>query len=304
MGTTLDHWRQRFAATPYAQRLGAEIETLEPDAVSLRLPFREENTNPGRALHGGVNASLLLFAGCLAAETGLDGDLDLEAGPIDLSVQYLAAAIGEDIAAEGRVLRRGREIVFSEGTVRNGEGRALAQGLVTYRAVDREVAARASASDPEPERADPRGFITGELDPGPMGRGIARAPFIGSTMSIDHMGEGRSLLSMDPRPELMDGSGSHHPGAVAALMDTAGAMASWSLVPLGNHKAMTPGLQVSFVAPSRGERLLALARTVRKHAETFSNRVDVIGESTGRLMAHGLLTYRIVVGEKLPSGER
>ncbi len=78
-------------------------------------------------------------------------------------------------------------------------------------------------------------------------------------------------------------------------------MASWSLVPPGNHKAMTPGLQVSFVAPSRGERLRALARTVRKHAETFSNRVEVVAAESGRLVAHGLLTYRIVVGEKLPT---
>ena len=84
-------------------------------------------------------------------------------------------------------------------------------------------------------------------------------------------------------------------------LDSAGAMASWSLVPLGLHKAMTPGIQVAFVAPSRGERVVALARNLAKHAETFSNRVELVGAASGRLLAHGLLTYRIVVGEKLPA---
>ena len=34
---------------------------------------------------------------------------------------------------------------------------------------------------------------------------------------------------------------------------------------------------------------------------TFSNRVDLVTAETGRSVAQGLLTYRIVVGEKLPS---
>ncbi len=301
MASTLETWRRRFADTPYVRRLGCEVDALEADRVRLRLPFREENTNPGKALHGGVNASLLAFAGSLAAESGLDPDADLEAGPIDLSVQYLAAAIDEEIYAEGQVSRRGREIVFTEAKVRNADGRVLAEGLLTYRAVDRATAERAAADDPASRRIDPSSFVTGELDPGPMGRGIARAPFIGSTMSIDHMRDGRSVLTMEAKPELLDARGSHHAGAITALMDTAGAMASWSLVPLGNHKAMTPGIQVSFVAPSLGERLVALSENFRKHAETFSNRVEVVAAESGRLVAHGLLTYRIVVGEKLPT---
>jgi uncharacterized protein (TIGR00369 family) len=301
MTAALDAWRKRFDETPYVRRLGARIEAFESDRVRLALPYLESNSNPGRALHGGIHASLLCFAGSLAAESGLDPGADLEAGPLDLSVQYLAAAIGEDVGAEGRVLRRGRDLVFCEARVTNREGRALAQGLVTYRAVERAVAERAAASDPEPARIDAAGFVAGPLDPGPMGRAIARAPFIGSTLAIEHMQGGRARLVMDARPELLDASGSHHPGAIAALVDTAGAMASWSLVPPGNHKAMTPGIQVGFVAPSRGERIAALALNVRKHADRFSNRVDVVGLESGRLVAHGLLTYRIVVGEQLPT---
>ena len=78
-------------------------------------------------------------------------------------------------------------------------------------------------------------------------------------------------------------------------------MASWSMVPPGPHKAMTPGIQVSFIGPSMGEPVVALAQNIRKHAETFSNRVDLVTAETGRPVAQGLLTYRIVVGEALPT---
>lgn len=295
-------WTERFAATPYVQRLGVELGSVGEDRVELALPFREANTNPpGKALHGGVNASLIACAGALAAELGFEPDVEYESGVVDLSVVYLAAAVGEDVRAEGRVLRRGREIVFAEGRVTNAAGRLLAQGLVTYRAVPREVAERAAREDPVPERIDSAAFVTVPYEPGPMGRSLGRAPFMGSILTIDHMVDGRAVLSMDAKPELLDGAGSHHPGALAALLDSAGAMASWSLVPLGLHKAMTPGIQIAYVAPSRGEGVLALARNLGKHAETFSNRVELVGATTGRLLAHGLLTYRIVVGERLPS---
>jgi hypothetical protein len=36
-------WRKRFEATPYVQRLGCVVESLEPDSVRLRLPNQEAN---------------------------------------------------------------------------------------------------------------------------------------------------------------------------------------------------------------------------------------------------------------------
>ena len=44
---------------------------------------------------------------------------------------------GEDIFAEGRVLKRGKEIIYSDVRVTNAAGKLLAQGTVTYRIVER-----------------------------------------------------------------------------------------------------------------------------------------------------------------------
>src|SRR5215472_12509198 len=94
-----------IAATPYCARLGVVVESLEPDRARIRIPYKDENSNPGKALHGGVVASTIDITGVLASATGLGDGQRVDAGTLELSVDYLAAAIGEDIVADGRVLR-------------------------------------------------------------------------------------------------------------------------------------------------------------------------------------------------------
>jgi uncharacterized protein (TIGR00369 family) len=90
--------------------------------------------------------------------------------------------------------------------------------------------------------------------------------------------------------------GALHGGAVAALIDTTGAMASWSLVPLDpRNKASTPALHVTHHAPAAGEAVEAEARTLRRTDELFHNTVTVRGAESGRLVASGTVLYRIVV---------
>src|SRR5215831_11219941 len=132
-----DALRARCERIPYHGSLGVRVESIEGDRVRLRIPFKDENSNPGRALHGGVSASVIEIAGGLAAWTGLEERPGLETSTLDLSVNYLAAAIGEDIVANAAVLRRGKEIVYSEVDVRTDAGKRIAVGLVTYRAFDR-----------------------------------------------------------------------------------------------------------------------------------------------------------------------
>ena len=122
----------RFEQAPYSRGLGVRIELAAPQQARIRIPFKDEIANPGRALHGGVMASAIDIAGALAAWSGIDNRPDLETGTLDLSVNYLAAAIGEDIVANADVLRRGKEIVYSAVDVRNDAGKRIASGLVTY----------------------------------------------------------------------------------------------------------------------------------------------------------------------------
>jgi len=279
----------RFAAVPYHAHLGMVVDELDAQAVRLRIPFAEVNANPGRALHGGVYASAIDAAAALLARGLEPPDAALEGRTLDLAVSYLAAAIGCDVFAEGLVLRRGKELAFVEVTVRDEAGRALARGLVTHR-----------LAPPAPEdrvRLDvpPSDLVPGEVPK--LARAIQSAPFMATRgMNIVLMHGGRALVEM-PSIEANAGEGGVlHEGAVAALLDTAGAMASWSVTGVDlRYKASTPAIHVSFHTPAvAGEGVVAHARTLSRTNESFLNAVTVYGAASGRAVASGSVTYRIV----------
>ncbi len=280
----------RAEAVPYHASLGIRVEDVDVERARIRIPYADANSNPGRALHGGVYASAIHAAGVLAADAGLDDAPTLETRTLDLSVCYLAAAIGEDIVAEARVLRRGKELAYVAVDVRNDAGKPLATGLVTHRAAppgpaDRELVAIA------PDADTPIGDVP------PLARALVAVPFIaGRGMQITHMHEGRATVTMPWRADNAADGERMHEGAVAALLDTAGAMASWSIVGLDYRlKASTVGIHVSCHGAARGEAVVAFARTIRRTNESFANVVTVHGAASGALVATGSVTYRIVV---------
>jgi uncharacterized protein (TIGR00369 family) len=92
--------------------------------------LRLEHMNAGGVLNGGASASLLTMAGTLAAWTGVDLDAAPHLSCVDLSVQYLAAATEEDVVAEARVLRRGRDLAFLDVALSSRAGHAICRGLL------------------------------------------------------------------------------------------------------------------------------------------------------------------------------
>jgi uncharacterized protein (TIGR00369 family) len=282
----------RFESMPYCAGLGVQVEELATDRARLRLPYKDENSNPGRALHGGVSASLIDLAGALAAWSGIDDRPGLEAATLDLSVNYLAAAIGEDVVATAEVLRRGKELSYSQVDVRTDAGKRIAIGLVTYRLFDR--AANPAAAERQMALAPPPA-AAGEKIKG--ANGFVMSPFIARLgMTVDAAHGGESVLAMPFRADNTDADGAVHEGALVALIDTTGALASWSLTGLDmRFKASTVGIHVNYHAPASGEDVVAHARTVRRNNEMFLNQVAVTGRASGALVASGTVTYRIVV---------
>lgn len=285
--------------SPYGVHLGVVVESVVRDRVVVRVPYKDANSNPGRALHGGVYASTIDVAGVLAAATG-NPEGAAESGTLDLSVTYLAAAVGEDIVAVAEVLRRGKEITYAEVDVRNDGGKRLALGLVTHRALrdgpgpaaaERQLVSRSTPTGPS------TGPSTGDGDIPPLARAIVSVPFMkGLGLEITHMRDGEARVRMPFAPEKTVDGRTLHEGALAALLDTTGAMASWSLVALDlRYKASTVGIHVSYHLPARGEDVVAAARTRRRNDEIFLNEVTVSGADSGQVVATGSVTYRIVV---------
>jgi uncharacterized protein (TIGR00369 family) len=278
--------RRWLETSPFTAALGVECVLLSEAAVRLRVPFREDNANPGKALHGGVAASLAAVGGQAAARLALGPG----SGPwhsCGFQVNYLAAAIGEDVIAEAKLLRRGKELCFVEVEVATADGKPIAHATSAVRGrfgAEPAELARAAGDD-------------GLVDPGAMGPHIDRLPFMARCgIRVERMQGGRSRLVMPFRDANRDASGEVHEGAVLALLDTSGAMAAWAETGPGRFKASTPALQAQVLAPPPKQDLVAWGRVAQRDRELFWSDVAVAGAADQRVYARGTVIYRIVTG--------
>jgi len=280
----MDAVRRWLEKSPYAQTLGVQVEELSASAARLFLPYRDDNTNPGRALHGGVAASLVAFGAQGLARAAL-GE---ESGPwhtCALQVSYLAAAIGEPVAARATLLRKGKELCFVEVELETPDGKQIAHGTATV---------RGRFGAPEPNLPP----VIGEDapgDPGPMGLHIARTPFMGRLgIHVEHMRNAQSRILLPLAEHNTDEGRGVHEGAVLALLDTTGAMAAWALTGPGPFKASTPSMQAQILLPPPRADLVAYGNVVHRDRELFLCDVEVGSVPERRLVARGTVVYRIV----------
>jgi len=276
--------------SPYAAALGVEIVAVDSERAVLRLPFREQNANPGGALHGGVAASLSVI-GARAVTRAALGEASGPWHTTGLHVSYLAAAINEAVSAEARLLRRGKELCFLDVEVATAAGKPIARAA---------VATRARLGKP-PASTHAAAGDDGEIGPGPMGERVGSLGFIGGRgIVVELMKAGRSRLRMPWRAANAAGgpadpaAAGTHEGAALALLDTAGAMAAWSVTGPGPYKASTPAIQAQVLAPPPATDLVAFGRVVERDDEMFWSEVEVAEAESLRVCARGVVLYRIV----------
>ena len=285
--------RARFARVRFAEWLGVTISDVAHDRAVLVLPFRPEHLNAAGVLNGGASASLLTMAGTLAAWTGVVLDADPHLSCVDCSVQYLAAAAEEDVVAEARVLRRGRNLVFLDVALRSRAGSPICQGLLSYQTSDyagqtpRLRAQHALLPAPTP------------LIP-PAGHRL----FEGYVRKLDisplHQSPGRVRLHMPCTAMHVDERGQLHAGALASIVDIAAVAASWSLVPRREGaRGSTIGMQVNYPSGAAAA-VVADAHVQQRSEELLFSTVHVTTAVSGQLVAMGQVSYRLL--EPWPEG--
>lgn len=128
-----------LSLVPYMAHLGMEFVEGADGYCKVRLKYQDENSTAAKALHGGAIASLIDTTGAMAAWTTAEVATPKYFGStVGVTVNYLSAVIGQDCFAEGRVLKRGKEVIYSEVRVTNEDGKLCAQGTVIYRIIERE----------------------------------------------------------------------------------------------------------------------------------------------------------------------
>ena len=123
----MEEVRSWVEASPYTAALGVQVVSLSPDAAKLSLPYRDENSNPGRALHGGCAASLAVVgAQAVVADINHDGYHDILKVdviiPHDLRVAYNDPAnVGFFTEANGDVISSANALFVETGDLNNDD---------------------------------------------------------------------------------------------------------------------------------------------------------------------------------------
>lgn len=119
--------------SPYGKLLGLELVSAEPDRVRVKLPYRADVTTLGDTVHGGAISALVDSAATAAFWAHPDASPKARGTTIGFSINFVSAGRGQDLVADARVRRRGREICTGEVSVSDVAGREIAVALVTYK---------------------------------------------------------------------------------------------------------------------------------------------------------------------------
>jgi uncharacterized protein (TIGR00369 family) len=282
----IEQAKQRFEHISFATFLGVKVVDIAHERAILHLPYQVSHSNPGGTLNGGVTASLLNLAGTLAAWTGISLAAEPFLSTVDFSVQYLSAAIEEDVMAAASVSRRGRDLFFLDGLVYTRDDRPVCKGLMIYRAPDYAGLPRRCCARPE--------LLAEPAAPPPAPPLLPYGDYIHKLrIATVYEAPGRVRLAMPCTADAVDERGQLHEGAIASLLDIAGTAASWTLATRRGSRGATIGMQLSYVQAT-ADPVLADAHVQQRSEELFFSTVQITTANTRQLVAMGNVSYRLL----------
>lgn len=118
------------AKSPFASLLGMELLEWTPGKAVIALNIVEKLQNRRGDAHGGVTSSLLDMALGIACQSP-DGEW-ATMGTISLTVNFLLPGHGR-LVAEGRLIKAGNTVAFTEGEARDESGAIIAKATGCYK---------------------------------------------------------------------------------------------------------------------------------------------------------------------------
>lgn len=273
-------------SSPFPARIGLRGGDMTGDAATAWVPYAAELSNAQGFVHGGVAASLSLWAATLVAVASDRGSAGW-ARPISIGIHYLALAREEDLHATARVATRGRDIVHVDVEVTSDSGRPVAAGLAVLRTVAElpEWTGPAAAPSPAPAAAALRPMIS---------------PF-SQSMGIDVRRVEESGVEMSMPRGVNEGLGSAvDPAALMSLADTCAAVACLPSIDERIRGSATLSLSAVFGEPLR-RGALAIGRRVTEDGGVRSALVQIGADRgpspasdrpTGRAAMTACVAYR------------
>lgn len=100
---------------PIHKYFGLKVEIVEKDFIKVRVPFRKDLVGDIRTnhWHGGIIATILASVGSAIGIANFNSPED-KLSTIDLRVDYLRFANGNDLVFEGKLVRMGNRIMVTK----------------------------------------------------------------------------------------------------------------------------------------------------------------------------------------------
>jgi uncharacterized protein (TIGR00369 family) len=124
--------RQSFARQHVMELVGASLRRVEPGAVDIALPYREDLTQQHGYIHAGILTTVADSACGYAAYTLMPAGSEILS--VEFKVNLLRPAAGEEFVAEARVLKAGQTLTVIRCDVYGligGEAKLVATMLAT-----------------------------------------------------------------------------------------------------------------------------------------------------------------------------
>ncbi|HKU47399.1 MAG TPA: PaaI family thioesterase [Burkholderiales bacterium] len=106
--------RASFGRQKAMALIGASLATVEPGAVEIALPYRDDNTQQKGFVHGGIIGMIADTACGYAAFSLMPADCSLVT--VEYKINILAPAQG-DLTARGEVVKAGRTLTIARAEV-------------------------------------------------------------------------------------------------------------------------------------------------------------------------------------------
>jgi acyl-CoA thioesterase len=127
--------------SPFLDLVGGRVEEWREGYVKISLTLRDHHTNPHGVMHGGVVTALTdeVMGLVIGSVRGADASSEAPHATVEMNAAFLGAARpGDEIVADGGVLRLGRTVAFGEAEVRRRPDNTLiAKGRFTFVIADR-----------------------------------------------------------------------------------------------------------------------------------------------------------------------
>ncbi|MDQ1909291.1 PaaI family thioesterase [Paenibacillus sp. GD4] len=114
------------------EHIGAEIVTVSPKEIIIRVEIRRHHLNHLGILHGGVHAALLDSTMGLAAMIARPEDRVVTT---NLNIHYLAPADKGALKVTAGLIHSSRKLITAQGFVYDEEGKRCAFGTGTFRVI-------------------------------------------------------------------------------------------------------------------------------------------------------------------------